>query len=257
MMPDFMMEDFYDQHFANLARSYPEADLRQMADFIVQALGLKAGERVLDIGCGLGRLSLILAQQGFTVTGVDACKAYIQEAQAKADSAQNIRQNIEFIQADARSLLPNKPYDAAFFWHTSFGHFNQDADNLALLRSAFSQLRPSGRLLLDYPNFYQTISRFEAEFKQHYSLPEGPLTVIRHSQLEPEAGLLKQNWEFCYANGERATRQGKLKIYLPDRLISLLDAAGFDLLSSYGSSQAKPFHLNQSRWIGVLQRRAT
>lgn len=256
-MQDFMMQDFYDQHFARLARSYPEAELTQMANFIHQALGLQTRQRVLDIGCGLGRLSLVLAQQGFYVTGVDACQAYIQEAQATAHSAQNTQQNIDFIQADARELLPDKSYDAAFFWHTSFGHFSQDADNLALLRSAFSQLKPGGRLLLDYPNFYQTLSQFEPQFTQHYDLPEGSLTVIRHSQIEPEAGLLNQNWEFCYTNGERAIRQGKLKIYLPDRLISLLDTAGFDLLTSYGNSQAEPFHLNQPRWIGVLQRRTT
>lgn len=259
MMNDFMMEDFYDQHFARLARSYPETDLKQMANFIHQALGLQAGDRVLDIGCGLGRLSLILAQQGFCVTGVDACQAYIQEA--TADLTQNAQknrlQNINFIQADARELLPDKPYDAAFFWHTSFGHFSQDADNLALLRAAFSQLKPGGRLLLDYPNFYQTLSQFEPQFTQHYDLPEGSLSVIRHSQIEPEAGLLNQNWEFCYTNGEHAIRQGKLKIYLPDRLISLLDTAGFDLLTSYGNSQAEPFHLNQPRWISVSQRRTT
>lgn len=247
------MKNFYDEHFARLARSQSASSLSQVGHFLARILELKPESQVLDIGCGLGQIALELASQGYTLTGIDLCEPYVREACEQA----KIRQlPARFIAGDARYTQPDQPQDAAFFWHTSFGHFSSDTDNLALLQSAFRALKPGGRLLLDYPNFYQTLSQFQPDFTQHYDTAEGPLTVCRHSRLEPEAGLLSQDWEFIYATGERALRQGSLKIYLPDRLLSLLNEAGFDLLTSYGDLLGSEFNLNTSRWIGVLRRRA-
>lgn len=52
----------------------------QEVDFLVSALGLEPGERVLDVGCGPGRHSLALARRGFDVMGVDLSDAFIQLA---------------------------------------------------------------------------------------------------------------------------------------------------------------------------------
>lgn len=51
-------------------QSWVEDTARQV-DFLVKTLGLKGGERILDLACGFGRHGLELAQRGFSVTGVD------------------------------------------------------------------------------------------------------------------------------------------------------------------------------------------
>ena len=50
--------------------------------FLVEALGLRAGQTVLDVGCGPGRHALALARRGFRVTGVDASEEFVALAAA-------------------------------------------------------------------------------------------------------------------------------------------------------------------------------
>ena len=44
---------------------------RGEVDFIARELGLPAGARILDVGCGTGRHAVELARRGYRVTGVD------------------------------------------------------------------------------------------------------------------------------------------------------------------------------------------
>ncbi len=57
-----------------------------------------AGKRVLDLGCGWGRLSLILAREAAVVIGLDRDPALVQEARARAAAAG--LGHVEFHQAD-------------------------------------------------------------------------------------------------------------------------------------------------------------
>ena len=43
----------------------------QEVDFLIDALGLLPGERVLDLGCGPGRHAALLCERGYDVTGAD------------------------------------------------------------------------------------------------------------------------------------------------------------------------------------------
>ena len=49
----------------------------QEVDFLVDALGLEPGMRVLDAGCGPGRHALALARRGIEVVGVDLSPDFV------------------------------------------------------------------------------------------------------------------------------------------------------------------------------------
>jgi SAM-dependent methyltransferase len=80
--------------FGPLARFLGPAYLRnaftkgtiQEVDFLVHALGLRAGQCVLDVGCGPGRHALELARRGIGVVGFDASEEFVALARAAAAS---------------------------------------------------------------------------------------------------------------------------------------------------------------------------
>ena len=77
-------------------------------DLILQLVGDVRARKVLDVGCGDGDLSLVLAKRGAAVTGVDASDVMIEAARARAK-----REDIEvaFALAQAERL----PFRAAQF----------------------------------------------------------------------------------------------------------------------------------------------
>src|SRR5215472_16996565 len=53
---------------------------RRMAGPFLDFVGAKAGDRVLDVGCGTGVISAALAERGCTVVGLDASESYLEGA---------------------------------------------------------------------------------------------------------------------------------------------------------------------------------
>lgn len=78
------------------------------AQEFIDRLELKPGDRVLDVACGSGNLSIPAARAGAIVTGVDIAPNLLEQGRARA-AAENL--TIQFDEGDAESL----PYDAAAF----------------------------------------------------------------------------------------------------------------------------------------------
>lgn len=80
----------------------------RLAEPFVEFAGVKPGERVLDVGCGTGTVSLALAERGASVVGVDASDSYL-------DGARRLRShpNVSYEHGDARRLdMPTDSFDA-------------------------------------------------------------------------------------------------------------------------------------------------
>nr|WP_233167800.1 class I SAM-dependent methyltransferase [Paenibacillus roseus] len=103
---------------------------------------------LLDVGCGMGRHSLALADLGFRVTGFDLSVKLLDEARRKDEQAK-----VRFIHGDMRELpFGDGEFDVTVNLFTSFGYFNEEKDNLQVLRELRRVLRPNGRFVIDYLN---------------------------------------------------------------------------------------------------------
>ncbi len=74
--------DDYDARWTVLAAQ--GRNVHGEADLVESLLRESGGTRVLDAGCGTGRVAIELARRGFSVTGVDADAAMLAGARAKA-----------------------------------------------------------------------------------------------------------------------------------------------------------------------------
>ena len=136
----------------------------QEADFLVSTLGLAAGTRILDVGCGPGRHAHALARRGMSVHGIDISPRFIDLAREDAPD------NATFEVADARALAFDREFDVVMsLCQGGFGlvgpHDATVLDNMA------RAVRPDGRVVLSAFSAYFAV-RFLEE-ADDFSADEG------------------------------------------------------------------------------------
>jgi SAM-dependent methyltransferase len=103
------------------------------------------GGRVLEVGCGPGHLSTLLAGRGLDVTGVDLDPAMVQRARANAARSADDGRRPSFLVGDVAALaFPDRSFDLVVST-LSMHHW---ADPTAGLAEIGRVLRPDGRLLV-------------------------------------------------------------------------------------------------------------
>ena len=127
-----------------MTQQWSPADYRQHAAFvpalgapIAARLDAQPGERILDLGCGDGVLTLDIAAMGATVVGVDASAAMVEAARARGVDARVL---------DATMLPFDSEFDAVF--SNAVLHWIPDAG--AVLAGVARALRPGGRFVAEF-----------------------------------------------------------------------------------------------------------
>jgi len=117
-----------------------------MADEALGLLTLSGSERVLDVGCGDGKITAEVAERvpSGLVVGIDPSEKMVQFAKSKwaADSKGNLR----FEVADARRL----PFREEFNLVVSFNALHWVAEQEEALRSVRAALKPGGKAQLRF-----------------------------------------------------------------------------------------------------------
>ena len=128
----------------------PERDSWQKPDEVVQALGLKNGDVVADIGAGTGyftrRLARAVAPDG-RVYAVDVAADVLGYLKQEAEK-EGLRNIVTIVSQEDDPLLPANSVDLAFFCDTT----HHIAKRTAFYRRMLPGLSPRGRLaVIDYP----------------------------------------------------------------------------------------------------------
>ena len=105
------------------------------------------GARILDVGCGTGKVSITMASRGFLVTGVDVNAEALQMARSSAES-QEFPQIPLFTQTDALHLpFPDEAFELAIMQAFLTTIVSKD-DRAMIVREACRVLKPQGYLYL-------------------------------------------------------------------------------------------------------------
>lgn len=180
---------------------------QQEVEFLVSALGIEPGQRVLDVGCGPGRHANALGRMGFEVVGVDISERFLEVARAEAPPG------VSYQRADARALNFDSEFDAVIsLCQGAFGlsggpaatWTNEDAvpldPDLPVLAGMSQALRLGGRLAFSafsayfQIRFLEDTDTFDADSGVNHER-----TVIRSEDgLDTETDL----WTSCFTPRE-------------------------------------------------------
>ncbi len=121
----------------------------------IESLFTQGTRSVLDVGCGNGRHTQLLADRGFEVVARDIVPELVDAARVRlGDHA-----DIEVADARKRLGVPNSSMDAAIMLYDVLGSSATPADDDAILRNVAAALRPGGTLVLTVMNAECTLGR--------------------------------------------------------------------------------------------------
>ena len=166
----------------------------QEVDFIVEALGLTAGDRLLDVGCGPGRHAHELARRGFLVHGIDISQRFVDLAVRDAPAGAT------FERLDARDLPFRDEFDAAIcLCQGAFGLMTVDGENQAILAGIASALRPGGKLALSAFSSY-----FAVKYDENATFDAAGGVSHERTEVRDENGLAidVDLWTACFTPRE-------------------------------------------------------
>lgn len=236
-----------------LPSSFSPAQTLSHVRLVRRLLALRKNERVLDIPCGQGRLTIPLARAGLTMTGVDLIPTYIRQARQHARSAGVAAR---FIQADMRQIEFDAEFDAAFNWFGSFGYFSHRQNELFLGR-VWKALKPGGRILLEGLNRSWLVRHLAGPNQEQV----GPVLINHQSHFNRTASRLNDVWTLT--KGRRVERHRiSMRVYTGGEIRQMLRAAGFVDIQLLGlarlrdsrSAQTMPLTAGSRRWIATAKR---
>lgn len=131
---------------------YPEYSRRMAALLspVLERFGAKP-KTLLDLACGEGTFAVLMAQQGFKVTGVDASPEMLQFARKNAEEA---GVEVRLIEQDMRTLSLPEKFDLVTCWYDSLNYLLEWEELTQTFANVARVLNPGGLFVFDMNTIY-------------------------------------------------------------------------------------------------------
>ncbi|MFM6952296.1 MAG: class I SAM-dependent methyltransferase [Bacteroidota bacterium] len=219
-----------------------EAEASAFMDRLVSHLGLTSGMKVLDVACGKGRHSAHLASRGLQVWGLDLSENSIKIAKSLGVGGAHFQVH------DMRAPYPVPNMNAVFNLFTSFGYFDDSADDQRVLENMAAACEPGGHVVQDYLNAESVLDLLPQEAR----LARGGYEFFTR-KYRTETHIVKDIE--VRDGGQLFSFQEQVRIFDRARLVALHEAAGLRVLDVFGDDQLGSFEAKTSPRIVVVSQK--
>ena len=219
-------------------------------DFFVAVVGETPAARVLDLGCGTGRLTLALAAAGHAVTGVDPARASLDAARAKPGA-----ERVTWLEGTARSL-PAAGFDVATMTAHVAQLFVADEDWRATLQGLGRCLVPGGRLTFDSrdPRAREWERWNPRDSRRTVELADGSTVEMWTEVTSVQDRTVTFDQHYVFADGEPLVSTAALRFRDAEELETALTRAGLVVEHIYGGWNREPVGAGDGELLVVARR---
>src|SRR2546427_6491584 len=253
---DSFIADYYDESPIVKGRLEDVAFYRHAArDF---------GDPILELGCGTGRITMTLAEEGKRITGLDLSERMLERAvQKRAALRVEARERVHFVQGDMTRFDLGEKFRLVIIPFRPFQHLLEIQQQLDCLNSVRKHLAPGGRLILDV---FQTdaermhdpvhmretlVTEYNTADGRRVKISERVAAVHRAEQINDVEMIF-----FITHKSGREERRGfawPLRYFFRYEVEHLLARCGFKVTAEYGNFDRMPVQDDSPEMIFVAE----
>lgn len=233
---------------------------------------------VLDLPCGVGRHAVELADRGHRVTAVDRTEPLLETARERAREAgvavvdagdvgtddegtvadvddvgavgidDDAVGTVEFVREDMREFSRPKSFDVVLNLFTSFGYFEDPADDERTARNFYESLRPGGALAMDLTSKEVVAADFR---ERSWDERDGTYLLEEH-EVQDGWSWMDNRW-VVVDPGEGTVDEFDVshRLYSAAELKALLERVGFEEVRVYGDHEGADYDDDAERLVVV------
>ena len=250
--------------FAELYDLLPAHSQRGDVDFYVQ-LCRSAGGKVLELGCGTGRVTVPIALAGLEVVGLDRSETMLDRCRDKVSSQPpEVRARIQVVKGDMTDFRLEHTFNSAVIPFRAFQHLLEVDEQLACLRCVNRHLRAGGTLAFDcfQVNLQKMANRRlrETEDVPEFELPDGRRLRRRSRIVATHRSWQYNDVEIIYHLTDAAGKTRRLvqaflmRYFFRYELEHLLARAGFEVAELYGDFDRSPLTDDSPEMVFVARK---
>lgn len=186
--------------------------------------------RILDMACGTGSTTILLAEKGYEMSGTDRAMEMLISARSKANEK---GLPIHLWQQDMRDLAVTKPYDAVLCLYDSINYITTEKEMKQVFTRVSEALVSQGMFIFDVTTEYNIVKHFD---KQTFAESTEDYSYIWRNLYFHKEKLCKTVLTFFLREGTDFCRYEELhiqKIYTVAEIKRFLEQTGYKLLSSF------------------------
>ena len=228
----------YEALAASYDRLTNDVDYRATVAFYGEILaeeGLRPRTAV-DLACGTGTVSILLAQQGLRVTGVDLSEEMLTVAQQKADGLENPPR---FVRQSLQNLTLPRGVDLAVCALDSLDYITEPSDCAKAIRRVYRALNPGGIFIFDV----NTPEKLRAMDAQVFLDEDDDVYCVWRGEFDEKTNLCSYGMDLFQRQGtlwRRSFEEHREYAYSAEQLTGYLKAAGFTGIRVYGDRRMEP-----------------
>ena len=209
---------------------------------ILAAEGLRPRTAV-DLACGTGSVSVLLAKQGLRVIGVDMSEEMLTVAQQKADGLKNPPR---FVCQRLQNLTLSRGVDLAVCALDSLDYITVPADCAEAIRRVYRALNPGGIFIFDV----NTPEKLRAMDGQVFLDEDDDVYCVWRGEFDEQTNICTYGMDLFQRQGRlwrRSFEEHREYAYSARQLAEYLKAAGFTNIRVYADRRMEPPRAGEQR----------
>ncbi len=214
----------------------------------------KYGDPVLELGCGTGRITIPIAEDGYDIIGLDISKKFLKRGKEKAKKEGS---DVSWIEGDMRNFSLDKSFNLIFIPFNSIQHILSLEDLERVFQNVKRHLNPEGRFITEFFNPDLDILNRDPQ-KEHevieYEDPdsEGKVEITEKTSYEKAEQILHLTWFYDFEDS-KMSREWTSRVWFPKEVDAVFKYNGFEIEHKYGDFDRSPFTNNSGQQIVVCK----